>query len=78
MKTTALTKQSPLNNSHIAGLKKLGDGAGDLPRRLRALPALPKVLRSIPSNHMVAQPSAMGSGAFFWPAGIHIDRTLDT
>jgi hypothetical protein len=29
-------------------------GAGEMPQRLRALTALPKVLSSIPSNHMVA------------------------
>ncbi|CAO2597105.1 hypothetical protein LEMLEM_LOCUS8868 [Lemmus lemmus] len=29
-------------------------GAGEMAQRLRALPALPKVLSSIPSNHMVA------------------------
>ncbi|KAM7321375.1 hypothetical protein ACRRTK_019467 [Alexandromys fortis] len=28
--------------------------AGEMAQRLRALPALPKVLSSIPSNHMVA------------------------
>jgi hypothetical protein len=29
-------------------------GAGEMAQRLRALTALPKVLSSIPSNHMVA------------------------
>ena len=29
-------------------------GTGEMAQRLRALPALPKVLSSIPSNHMVA------------------------
>ncbi len=29
-------------------------GAGEMAQRLRALPALPKVLSSIPSNDMVA------------------------
>ena len=29
-------------------------GAGEMAQWLRALPALPKVLSSIPSNHMVA------------------------
>ena len=29
-------------------------GAGEMAQRLRALPVLPKVLSSIPSNHMVA------------------------
>ncbi|CAO2608824.1 hypothetical protein LEMLEM_LOCUS13962, partial [Lemmus lemmus] len=35
------------------GLKSIS-GAGEMAQRLRALPALPKVLSSIPSNHMVA------------------------
>jgi hypothetical protein len=38
--------------------------------------ALPKVQNSIPSNHMVAQPSIMGSDALFWHAGIRADRAL--
>jgi hypothetical protein len=29
-------------------------GTGEMAQRLRALPALPEVLSSIPSNHMVA------------------------
>jgi hypothetical protein len=36
-------------------------GAGEMAQRLRALTALPGVLSSIPSNHMVAQPSVMRS-----------------
>jgi hypothetical protein len=35
-------------------LKELGTGAGEMAQRLRALTALPKVLSSNPSNHMVA------------------------
>jgi hypothetical protein len=31
-----------------------GGGAGEMAQRLRALTALPEVLSSIPSNHMVA------------------------
>jgi hypothetical protein len=31
-----------------------GVGAGDMAQRLRALTALPKILSSNPSNHMVA------------------------
>ncbi|ERE78386.1 Lipogenin [Cricetulus griseus] len=31
-----------------------GSGAGEMAQRLRALTALPEVLSSIPSNHMVA------------------------
>ena len=33
---------------------QLGQWAGEMAQRLRALPALPKVLSSIPSNHMMA------------------------
>ena len=35
-------------------LKKSDGGAGEMAQRLRALTVLPKVLSSIPSNHMVA------------------------
>jgi len=35
-------------------LKKLDTGAGEMAQWLRALTALPEVLSSIPSNHMVA------------------------
>jgi hypothetical protein len=35
-------------------LKKISTGAGEMAQRLRALTALPEVLSSIPSNHMVA------------------------
>jgi hypothetical protein len=42
-------------------------GAGEMAQWLRALTALPEVLRSIPSNHMVdSQPSVMGSNGLFW------------
>jgi hypothetical protein len=42
-------------------------GAKEVTQWLRALTALPEVLSSIPSNHMVAhKPSVMGSDAFFW------------
>ena len=34
--------------------KMLTKGAGEMAQWLRALPALPKVLSSIPGNHMVA------------------------
>ena len=34
--------------------RKPGVGAGEMAQRLRALTALPKVLSSNPSNHMVA------------------------
>ena len=47
--STAVTKHSDLSN-----LEKAALGAGEMAQRLRALPALPKVLSSIPSNHMVA------------------------
>jgi hypothetical protein len=47
-------------------------------QRLRVLlAALPEVLSSIPSNHMVvSQPSIMGSEGLFWPASAHADRAL--
>jgi len=35
-------------------LKEVQERAGELAQRLRALTALPGVLSSIPSNHMVA------------------------
>jgi hypothetical protein len=35
-------------------LIKKGAGPGEMAQRLRALTALPEVLSSIPSNHMVA------------------------
>ena len=38
----------------LFSIKTLILRAGEMAQRLRALPALPKVLSSIPSNHMVA------------------------
>jgi hypothetical protein len=35
-------------------LKEAAAGPGEMAQRLRALSALPEVLSSIPSNHMVA------------------------
>jgi hypothetical protein len=35
------------------GLKTLFEGAGEMAQQLRALTALPEVLSSNPSNHMV-------------------------
>ena len=35
-------------------IKNIDDGAGEMSQWLKALTALPKVLGSIPSNHMVA------------------------
>jgi hypothetical protein len=48
-------------------------GAGEMAQQLRALAALPEVLSSIPSNHMVAHNhlSVMGSDALFWCTGRH-------
>jgi hypothetical protein len=37
-----------------SSFEKPKEGAGEMAQRLRALTALPKVLSSIPSNHMVA------------------------
>jgi hypothetical protein len=39
---------------NMSSLKKEMGGSGEMPQRLRALTALPEVLSSIPSNHMVA------------------------
>jgi hypothetical protein len=38
--------------THFSDLEKFG--VGEMAQRLRALTALPEVLSSIPSNHMVA------------------------
>jgi len=40
--------------SHAAGFESLKTWAGEMAQWLRALSALPEVLSSIPSNHMVA------------------------
>jgi hypothetical protein len=45
-------------------------------QRLKVLSALPEVLSSIPSNHMVT--SILRSGALFWATGILADRMLYT
>jgi hypothetical protein len=39
---------------HFSTYKKNTFGAGEMAQWLRALTALPKILSSIPSNHMVA------------------------
>jgi hypothetical protein len=39
---------------HALSYVKKSCGAGEMAQRLRALTALPEVLSSIPSNHMVA------------------------
>jgi hypothetical protein len=38
---------------HIVEVKKLKVGAGEMAQQVRALTALPKVMSSNPSNHMV-------------------------
>jgi hypothetical protein len=38
----------------ISNSKKTDSRAGEIAQRLRALAALPEVMSSIPSNHMVA------------------------
>jgi hypothetical protein len=43
---------------------------------LRALSALPEVLSSIPSNHIVAQPSMMVSDALFWHTSVNANKAL--
>ena len=42
-------------------------GTGEMAQKLRALAALPEVLSSIFSNHMVAHNYLRRSGAVFWP-----------
>jgi hypothetical protein len=43
------------------------EGAGEMVQRLRALAALPEVLSSNPSNHMMAHNhNVMESDALFW------------
>jgi hypothetical protein len=47
--------------------KQKNEGAGEMAQRLRALTALPEVLSSNPSNHMVAHNHLiMRSDALFW------------
>jgi hypothetical protein len=40
-------------------------------QQLRGLVALPEVLSSNPSNHMVAHEHIRGSDALFWHVGVH-------
>jgi len=47
-------------------LKTLHYWVGDMAQWLRALTALPKVLSSIPSNHMVAHNHLTTPDALFW------------
>jgi len=52
-----VTHSNNLNKNLSPAKKKKKEfvkGAGEMAQRLRALTALPKVLSSIPSNHMVA------------------------
>jgi hypothetical protein len=44
----------PALNPRKTGNKNNSSQAGEMAHRLRALTALPEVLSSIPSNHMVA------------------------
>ena len=48
------THTMKLETGLVGKNKKIINGAGEMAQRLRALPALPNVLSSIPSNHMVA------------------------
>jgi hypothetical protein len=45
---------SEKNKQHVYQTKRARVGAGEMAQWLRALTALPGVLNSIPSNHMVA------------------------
>jgi hypothetical protein len=47
-------KLSTLSICIFISLKNIKSGAEEMAQRLRALTALPEVLSSIPSNHMVA------------------------
>ena len=47
------TGQAVIEGSNCS-LKEMLNGTGEMAQWLRALPALPKVLSSIPNNHMVA------------------------
>jgi hypothetical protein len=60
-----LGKQQQTKQKQIKQSKKNHEGAGEMAQWLRALTALPEVLSSIPSNHMVggSQLSIMGSDA---------------
>jgi hypothetical protein len=59
--TTALPEVVSSNPSHSCDL-----GAGEMAQRVRALTALPKVLRSIPAPHSDSQPFITRSDALFW------------
>jgi hypothetical protein len=48
------TKRKPEGGVIKRRVKNLGSRAGEMAQRLRALTALPEILSSIPSNHMVA------------------------
>jgi hypothetical protein len=39
---------------YLVTIKKPGCGAGEVAQQVKALTTLPKVLSSVPSNHMVA------------------------
>jgi hypothetical protein len=50
-----VAQRDGMRSYHIFNLKhEVEQGAGKMAQRLRALTALPEVLSSIPSNHMVA------------------------
>jgi hypothetical protein len=46
--------QGLLQDLRTCDLRLVSIGTGEMAQQLRALTALPKVLSSIPSNHMVA------------------------
>jgi hypothetical protein len=56
--------------------KKKDPRVGEMAHQLRALAAFSKVLSSIPSNHVVAHNSVIGSDALFWYEDIHANRAL--
>ena len=53
-KSTDCSSRGPESKSHFVFKMDLLGRAGEMAQQLRALTALPEVLSSIPSNHMVA------------------------
>jgi hypothetical protein len=66
-KIAAINPRNTLVRDASVDCKDTRIRAGEMAQWLRALTALPRVLSSNPSNHMVgSQPSVMGSDALFW------------
>jgi hypothetical protein len=54
IKSLIKNKSNKINNKKIFKINNDRGGTGEMAQWLRALTALPEVLNSIPSNHMVA------------------------